>query len=86
MFAEKLRRVRPEIAAIPLIVVVIFAFRAKSLTVGVGGDEFSLLAMAGVILEGGFPYAEFWDVRPLLPTSGACLPPTCRTPLRLSRR
>ena len=65
-FAEQLRRVRPEIAAIPLIVLVTFAFRAKSLTVGVGGDEFSLLAMAGVILEGGFPYAEFWDVRPPL--------------------
>ena len=64
--AEQLRRVRPEIAAIPLIVIVTFAFRAKSLTVGVGGDEFSLLAMAGVILEGGFPYAEFWDVRPPL--------------------
>ena len=66
VFAEQLRRVRPEIAAIPLIVVVTFAFRAKSLTVGVGGDEFSLLAMAGAILEGGFPYAEFWDVRPPL--------------------
>ena len=66
VFAEQSRRVRPEIAAIPLIVVVTFAFRAKSLTVGVGADEFSLVAMAGVILEGGFPYAEFWDVRPPL--------------------
>ena len=66
VFAEQLRRVRPEIAAIPLIVLVTFAFRAKSLAVGVGGDEFSLLAMAGVILEGKFPYAEFWDVRPPL--------------------
>ena len=66
VFAEQLRRVRPEIAAIPLIVLATFAFRAKSLTVGVGGDEFSLLAMAGAILEGKFPYAEFWDVRPPL--------------------
>ena len=46
--------------------VVTFAFRAKSLSVGVGADEFSLLAMAGAILEGKFPYAEFWDVRPPL--------------------
>ena len=65
-FREQSRLVRPEIAAIPLIVIATFAFRAKSLTVGVGGDEFSLLAMAGVILEGKFPYAEFWDVRPPL--------------------
>ena len=60
------RRVRPEIAAIPLVVIATFAFRAKSLTVGVGGDEFSLLTMAAVIAEGGFPYANFWDVRPPL--------------------
>ena len=59
-------RVRPEIAAIPLVVIATFAFRAKSLTVGVGGDEFSLLAMADAIREGGFPYAYFWDVRPPL--------------------
>ena len=60
------RRVRPEIAAIPLVVIATFAFRAKSLTVGVGSDEFSLLTMAAVIAEGGFPYANFWDVRPPL--------------------
>ena len=66
VIAEQLRRTRPEIVAIPLIVVVTFAFRAKSLTVGVGADEFSLVAMAGAILEGKFPYAEFWDVRPPL--------------------
>ena len=66
VFAEQLRRVRPEIAAIPLIVVATFAFRGRSLTVGVGADEFSLLAMAVAILEGNFPYAEFWDVRPPL--------------------
>ena len=66
VFREQSRLVRPEIAAIPLIVIATFAFRAKSLAVGVGGDEFSLLAMAGVILEGKFPYAEFWDVRPPL--------------------
>ena len=66
VFARQLRRVRPEIAAIPLIVVVTFAFRAKSFTVGVGADEFSLVAMAGALLEGKFPYAEFWDVRPPL--------------------
>ena len=66
VFRGQSRPIRPEIAAIPLIVVATFAFRAKSLAVGVGGDEFSLLAMAGVILEGKFPYAEFWDVRPPL--------------------
>ena len=66
VFVEQLRRVRPEIAAIPLIVIVTFAFRAKSLIVGVGADEFSLLAMAVAIREGNFPYAEFWDVRPPL--------------------
>ena len=43
-----------------------FAFRAKSLAVGVGGDEFSLVAMGGVLAEGGFPYANFWDIRPPL--------------------
>ncbi|MDE0225711.1 MAG: hypothetical protein OXP28_11295 [Gammaproteobacteria bacterium] len=65
-FPEEPRRVRPEIAAIPLIVAATFTFRAKSLVVGVGADEFSLLAMAEVIREGGFPYASFWDVRPPL--------------------
>lgn len=65
-FTDPSRRVRPEIAAIPLVVVATFALRAKSLVVGVGGDEFSLLAMADVIREGGFPYAYFWDVRPPL--------------------
>ena len=61
-----IRQVRPEIASIPLIVVAVFAFRAKSLTVGVSGDEFSLLAMADAVAEGGLPYAVFWDVRPPL--------------------
>ena len=56
--------VRPEIVAIPVLVVLTFALRAKSLTVGVGGDEYSLLAMAAAILDGGFPYEDFWDVRP----------------------
>lgn len=60
------RQVRPEIAAIPLIVLATFAFRTQSLSAGVGGDEYSLLAMAGVIVDGGFPYADFWDVRPPL--------------------
>ena len=66
MSRHRPRQVRPEIAAIPLIVLAAFAFRAKSLTAGVGGDEYSLLAMAGVMLDGGFPYADFWDVRPPL--------------------
>ncbi len=66
VYREEPRRVRPEVAAVPLIVVATFAFRAKSLAVGVGADEFSLLAMAEVIREGGFPYAVFWDVRPPL--------------------
>lgn len=66
MSRDQPRRVRPEIAAIPLVVIATFAFRAKSLAVGVGADEFSLLIMAGVILEGGIPYADFWDVRPPL--------------------
>ena len=66
VLAKQVRQVRPEIAAIPLIVVMTFAFRAKSLTVGVGADEFSLVVMAVAILEGKFPYAEFWDVRPPL--------------------
>ncbi len=43
-----------------------FAFRAKSFSAGVAADEYSLLAMASVILKGGFPYADFWDVRPPL--------------------
>ena len=60
------REVRPEIASIPLIILATLAFRAESLTVGVGGDEYSLLAMAAVVAEGGFPYAVFWDVRPPL--------------------
>lgn len=66
MSRDRPRQVRPEIAAIPLIVMAAFAFRAKSLTAGVGGDEYSLLAMAGAMLDGGFPYADFWDVRPPL--------------------
>ncbi len=66
VFAGQSRRVRPEIAAVPLVVLATFALRAKSLAVGVGGDEFSLLAMADVIRQGGFPYANFWDVRPPL--------------------
>ena len=60
------RQVRLEVAAIPLTVLAVLAFRAKSLTVGVGADEYSLVAMAGTVLGGGFPYADFWDVRPPL--------------------
>ena len=60
------RRVRPEIAAIPLVLIATVAFRAQSLAVGVGSDEFSLVAMADAIRAGGFPYAHFWDVRPPL--------------------
>lgn len=63
---DSLGRVRPEIAAIPLVTFATFAIRAKSLAVGVGGDEFSLLAMAATIRDGGFPYSHFWDVRPPL--------------------
>ncbi len=60
------RRVRPEVAAIPLVLIAMFAVRAQTLASGVGGDEFSLLVMANAIREGGFPYAHFWDVRPPL--------------------
>ena len=65
-FAEQVRQVRPGVAAIPLVVVATFAFRARSFISGVGVDEFSLLAMAGVVLDGAFPYADLWDVRPPL--------------------
>ena len=57
------RRVRPEIAALPLLVVATYVLRAKSFSAGVGGDEFSLIVMAGAILDGEFPYARYWDVR-----------------------
>ena len=66
LFAGSPRRPRPEITAIPLIVLATFSIRAKSLAIGVGGDEFSLMVMADVIRQGGLPYADFWDVRPPL--------------------
>ena len=57
-------RVRPAIAAFPLVVFATVLLR--DLAVGVGADEFSLLRMAEVVRAGAFPYAAYWDVRPPL--------------------
>lgn len=57
-------RVRPAIAAFPLVVLATVLLR--DLAVGVGADEFSLLRMAEVVRDGAFPYAAYWDVRPPL--------------------
>lgn len=46
--------------------VVLGALLLRSLFVGVGADEFSLLTMANAVRDGGLPYASHWDVRPPL--------------------
>lgn len=57
-------RVRPALAAFPLVVLATVLLR--QLLVGVGADEFSLLRMGEVLRAGAFPYSEYWDVRPPL--------------------
>ena len=57
-------RVRPAVAAFAGTVFTALLFR--SFAVGVGPDEFSLLAMAESMRTGAFPYAAYWDVRPPL--------------------
>lgn len=56
--------VRPAVAAFALAIFATLLLR--TIVVGVGADEFSLLVMAGAIADGAFPYAEYWDVRPPL--------------------
>ena len=57
-------RVRPAVAAFPLVILATVLLR--QLLVGVGADELSLLRMGEVVRQGAFPYAEYWDVRPPL--------------------
>ena len=57
----KRQRVRPAVAAFTGAVFAAFLFR--SFAVGVGPDEFSLLAMAASVRDGDLPYAAYWDVR-----------------------
>lgn len=57
-------RVRPAVAAFPLVIFATVLLR--QLLVGVGADELSLLRMGEVVRQGAFPYAEYWDVRPPL--------------------
>ena len=58
------RRVRPAVAAFPA--VLLAALLLRTLLVGVGADEFSLLTMAHALRDGFLPYAVHWDVRPPL--------------------
>lgn len=57
-------RIRPAVAALPA--AFFAALLLRPLFVGVGADEFSLLAMARSIRNGALPYAVHWDVRPPL--------------------
>lgn len=57
-------RVRPAIAAFPLVVFATVLLR--DLLAGVGADEFSVLRMAKAAAAGAFPYTAYWDVRPPL--------------------
>lgn len=62
--AAPARRVRPAIVAFPL--AVLATLLVREIGAGVGADEFSLLRMAEIVRAGGFPYTEYWDVRPPL--------------------